>query len=466
MSTVTTPEAAPAPLTLDDFFVGDASSDLQVTGEEKQIELSDTALRLDDWALRRGKDVLADSELMRKVFSAPEGDVMKLRGEERKTFNDLAKQTADFHAAAFEPSPELVDACKNERLHRYMKNLLETPEFKALHNETQLDDTASEFAAASFAKAWVAHSAEAPKEGFAEEMASMLACGTALEEAREEVKNLRDAQDALGLDRNNLGATFKRVKNSKRLREICQLAGRYRRFAQARQRRKVLHGRDDVVGVVLDGDVGRMLPHELAQLDDPDLELDVLRRLVERGVMCREYRGIEPKAAGPIVVVVDESGSMNGDPINTAKAMALALAWVARSQKRYCCLVGFAGATEGNFLVIPPGSNDQESLMQWLEHFYSGGTDMDVPCDVLPKRWGELGCPKGKTDIIVITDAICRIPETLQKSFNAWKQAEQVKMISLVINSAPGDLASVSDQVHRVRSLGLEEAAVGEALSI
>jgi uncharacterized protein with von Willebrand factor type A (vWA) domain len=182
--------------------------------------------------------------------------------------------------------------------------------------------------------------------------------------------------------------------------------------------------------------------------------------------MCREYRGIEHKARGPIVVIVDESGSMSGEPIWTAKAIALALAWVARHQKRYCCLVGFAGATEGNFLVLPPGKTDDAALMDWLEHFFSGGTDMDVPCDILPKRWDELGCPPGKTDIVCITDAICHIPDAIRNNFLAWKAATQVKMISLIINSEPGDLARVSDRVHRVPSLSLEEEAVGEALSV
>lgn len=454
-------------------------SDLEVSeaeeGGEAQIPLNPTALELDEWSMRMGREVLEGSEVIQKAIGLQDAgtpgdgneiDSSSLKGEALEKFNDSAKLVADFHGAAFEPEPKMAPACENPRLQQYMKNLLETPEFQALHKETSLDEMASEFAAAAFAKEWVTLSKTEPGEGMEEEMRVMRHAGVALQESKQEVERLRDAQDALGIGHKEISGAFKRVRDSEQLRKICQLAGRYRRLAQAKQRQKVVHGRDDMVGVTLDGDIGRLLPHELAQLDDPDLGLDVMRRIIERQAMCREYRGIETKAKGPIVVVVDESGSMSGEPIWTAKAIALALAWIARSQKRFCCLVGFAGATEGNFLVIPPGKNDEEGLMNWLEHFFSGGTDMDVPCDILPKRWEELGCPKGKTDVIVITDAICTIPPLLRKSFNAWKAAEKVKMISLVINSAPGDLALVSDQVHRVPSLSIEQEAVGEALSV
>lgn len=473
-------------------------SDLEVAEERviPEAERSDTALELDDWSRRRGWEVVESSERMQKTFGLD--DPAKLSADKPidDHVSDAALATADFHAAAFEPNPQLAQACKNERIHRYMKNLMETPEFQALHNETQLDEFASEVAAAQFAEQWVAYvKTDEPDGEFKKDMHARKACSKALAGATEEISGLRDAQHALGIggdgggkgqiNGDELAKVFKRVRGNKSLKRICELAGRYRRFAQAQQRKKVLHGRDDVVGVVMDGDIGRLLPHELAQLDDPDLELDVMRRIVERQAMCRDFRGVESKARGPIVVVVDESGSMSGEPLFTAKAVALALAWVARSQNRWCCLVGFSGGTGGSFCVCPPRGatpsyidfEDQEdgkeewtrgpeSLLLWLEHDYSGGTTCDVPLVEIPKRWVELGCPRGKTDLIAITDAQVDVPGEVLKVFNQWKAAEAVKLITLVINSEPGDMAAVSDKIHRVKSLGMEEEGVGDALSV
>ena len=80
-------------------------------------------------------------------------------------------------------------------------------------------------------------------------------------------------------------------------------------MAASRQRQKVAHGLDDVVGVEPGGDVGRLLPSELARLAVPELELDTLRRIVERQALCREHHAVEPVGKGPILVVVDESGA-------------------------------------------------------------------------------------------------------------------------------------------------------------
>src|SRR5439155_16101755 len=156
-----------------------------------------------------------------------------------------------------------------------------------------------------------------------------------------------------------IAALFKRVRSNPTLKRICELAGRYRRVAQSKQRLKATHGYDDLVGVTLDGEVGRLLPHELAKLAVEEFELDAMRRLAERQLMCRLYQAVEPVAKGPILVVVDESGSMAGQKVHTAKALALALAWVARQQRRWAGLVAFSGESGERLLGLPPGRWDE-----------------------------------------------------------------------------------------------------------
>jgi uncharacterized protein with von Willebrand factor type A (vWA) domain len=136
---------------------------------------------------------------------------------------------------------------------------------------------------------------------------------------------------------------FHLVRNDATLQAICALAGRYRRLAQSCQRRKTRHGLDDVVGVEFGGELGRVLPHELVKLAEPAFEREALRRLAEGQLQCREHHATEPVGKGPVIVCVDESGSMTGDPVHTAKAVGLALAWIARRQRRWCALVAYSG---------------------------------------------------------------------------------------------------------------------------
>ena len=52
-----------------------------------------TALRLDDWGMRRGEDVLRENEELQEVLSGVEG------------WEQQAHAASDFHAAAFEVAP-------------------------------------------------------------------------------------------------------------------------------------------------------------------------------------------------------------------------------------------------------------------------------------------------------------------------------------------------------------------------
>src|SRR5947209_2046914 len=342
-----------------------------------------------------------------------------------------------------------------------------------------INSVASEIATAAFAEKFddlKTKEKEEPKEADAadREMATLRAVGRALARAGEEVEEMKETAAALGLgpgmpgtnDPKAIAELFRRVRNDATLRRICELAGRYRRLAQSRQRRKLVHGSDDMVGVVLDGDVGRLLPHELAKLVIPDLEDDVLRRLVERQCMCREYRSSEPVGKGPVIVCVDESGSMQGENVHTAKALALALAWVARQQNRWVALVAYSGDSGERLLALPPGRWDEAALTDWLSQFIGHGSDLDVPVRELPRFYEELKAPRGVTDVLFLTDAKCRIPADVRETFVAWKHQVRARLISLVIGNDPGDLAGVSDETHRVESLAVTEDAVGTALSV
>lgn len=443
-----------------------------VPGAAPATPPSPTALKLDKWSIRRGEEALdvPDSLLARIITDRDEDDAPELA--------ELA--AADFLAAAFEPQvPALVDRCEDPVRHKYLDQLIQTEEFQGLHTETQLDMLASELAAGSFAQGWMALREKHDEKNPPSDIEALSAAGNALKEAEEAVDDLNNTRRALGIGGDGANAQsmpldemrerFQRIRNDGMLRRIIALAGRYRRLAQALQRQKATHGRDDMVGVELGGDLGRLVPSELAALGDDDLEWNALRRLLERGLLCREYRGIEHKGQGPIVVVVDESGSMSGEPIAMAKAFALAMAWVARHQNRWICLVGFSGRTQGTWLTMPPGKWNQEALLEWLSHFFDGGTSMDVPLRQVPERWAELGCPEGITDVIQITDAICNVSPDMATNFLAWKEQTQAKYFTIVLGDGQkdgGDLRQVSDRLWVVPDLSIEQGAVQELMAI
>jgi uncharacterized protein with von Willebrand factor type A (vWA) domain len=426
---------------------------------------SPTALEIDEWGLRRGRDLVAESERLRKAGA-----------------DEFA--AADFFGVAFEPEPKLAGSCADPRRHGFVAQLLDTPEYRALHADTRLDDTAAAIAAGHFAEQFAklkaddtrgsAPPAPAGADDLAGEMAALRAVGKAVTEARKEVDELKDAAAALGLgpgqpgsnDPRAIAALFQRVRNDPALRKISELAGRFRRVAQSKQRQKASHGLDDVVGVEPGGDVGRLLPSELAKLAVPELELDTLRRIVERQTLCREHHSVEPVGKGPILVVCDESGSMEGARAHTAKALALALAWVARQQRRWTGLIAYSGRSGERLLALPPSRWNESALCDWLAAFIGGGSELDLPIEELPRMYGEIGAPVGITDLVMITDARCRLPTELRDRFLDWRRAAYVRAVALVVGGAPGDLAAVCDECHTVPALDPADATVGRVLAL
>jgi hypothetical protein len=369
------------------------ASELAITPTLPETPASDaspTALVLDSWGRRKGEELLVSNERIKALQLSVDA-------------------VADFHAAAFEPSPLLQANCVDALRRDFLEQLLQTPDYRALHQTTMLNGPASEIAACSFAEQFARLKEKDKEKPGAEkrdfQMSTLRAVGRAVDEASKEVEELTEAVGALGMgpgapgsnDPHAIAALYRRVRSSKTLRRICELAGRYRRVAMSRQRQKATHGLDDMVGVTLDGDLGRLLPVELAKLAVPELELDTLRRIVERQAMCRDYRGFEPVAKGPLLVVVDESGSMHGDKVHTAKALALALAWVARHQKRWIALISYSGGTGERLLALPPGRWDEVALLDWLCSFIGGGSHLDVPLRELPDYYRRLNAPRGKT---------------------------------------------------------------------
>jgi len=78
----------------------------------------------------------------------------------------------------------------------------------------------------------------------------------------------------------------------------------------------------------------------------------------------------------------------------------------------------------------------------------------------------ELKAPPGITDVVFVTDAVCRLPPDVREAFRAWKATARVRLVTLVLNTSAGDLLSISDELHFVATLTPDADAVGRVLSL
>ena len=244
------------------------------------------------------------------------------------------------------------------------------------------------------------------------------------------LKAIRDAHTRLG--------------DSHRLKRICKLAGRLERIAASKARSKVKPGVGEVHGIDLGADLSRLLPSELVALRHPRLRLHLLSRLLQRRALTYGMQGKEPQARGPVVVLLDESGSMRSGGKDTwAKAVCLALLSTATRQRRDWHLVSFNGGIIRE-TAIPARQASMADIQAALDHRCAGGTDFNAPIFRAVELLWHSPTMK-KADVVIITDGEANLdPETVQVAQNLTR-TEGVSWFALGVGpDADTELASLA----------------------
>lgn len=456
---------------------------------------------------------------------------------------------ADFFSVAFEPYPEFASMCSRPAKKEFCSLLMQHPQFTAMRSQTKLDVTASQIVAAEFAEIYKKFSSMDSQKGRGGE-----GKGQGDEDEDQDGEGEGEGQDGEGQgkgrqggdpltkeekecieqevqgamtnaqksldEKNELGNafgsragkgegypsqgeidtflnTYKLYKETAWLKSIVKFAGRMIHVARSRQKARTRYGADAFRGVEPGDSVERLLPEELAAIGmEDEVELEALNRLIEGDAQCLETYGTSQAGQGPIILLVDESGSMEGFNIcrtgwskkgldltkyEQAMGIALTVAWMARSQNRWVGLYTFMDGEYTRKLILDPNDrkpNESEELMKWVTKFSGGGTDSYILCETVPSDVdkGLLGKVRGKADILVVSDGdICphrydcardyvNHSKSVADKFNAWKTEHDIKVKGLLVGTKdPGFLKYVSDELHYADSM-LEGSEIAEAV--
>jgi uncharacterized protein with von Willebrand factor type A (vWA) domain len=155
-------------------------------------------------------------------------------------------------------------------------------------------------------------------------------------------------------------------------------------------------------GVYRSGRIARMLPAEMLLLRHPKLRLVWHARHAERALLSyeeddrmRQSRPLpapvlrpsqvpQPQRrleAGPMLLCVDTSGSMQGGAEAVAKAVVLEAMRVAHAQKRACHLFAFGGPQEIVEIELGRDMDALRCLGEFMGQGFHGGTDICGPIE-------------------------------------------------------------------------------------
>jgi uncharacterized protein with von Willebrand factor type A (vWA) domain len=246
-----------------------------------------------------------------------------------------------------------------------------------------------------------------------------------------------------------------RITRNNRLRQVADLVGRFRNLARAKQKDKVKKERDEIHSIKTGADLEHVLPQELAALRHPVLKLDFYRKYTEKSLLQYDLKTKEKQGRGPIVACIDVSGSMNGQPLDWAIAVALGMVDTAARQKRRCKVFFFDTEVKKE-VEFKPGERDIHKIMDIAEMGTAGGTAYEPALKTAQKDIETANYKNA--DVVMVTDGYCDVSEIFLQEFNEAKKRLEFRCYAVLIGRNAEGLKKWSDMVWAVDKLDEDTA--------
>ena len=268
------------------------------------------------------------------------------------------------------------------------------------------------------------------------------------------VKELKKEPFYLQLKMLKTYSTF--FENNPDLRRIVDFVGR-REFDPPGDRIRLSpFGKNRIQTVRFSDYINNLLPMEAAKLLNPSLKrkfyADMLEgKLLSYQLLGKHYTGpprIKPR--GPMIVLVDTSGSMHGAPQTLAKSAVLAMAKRMLSQQRDMKVILFASTSQHLEIELSSRKKMSEKFLNFLIYTFGGGTDFNTALASGLKSLKEKDFQGA--DLLFITDGKSEVSDELVLA--RWEEAKKkynAKVYSLIVgDSGAGGLSKISDYTYLV----------------
>jgi uncharacterized protein with von Willebrand factor type A (vWA) domain len=215
-------------------------------------------------------------------------------------------------------------------------------------------------------------------------------------------------------------------------------------------------GKNRIQTVRFSDSINNLLPMEAAKLLNPAMKrkfyADMLEgKLLSYQLLGKHYTGpprVKPR--GPMIVLVDTSGSMHGAPQTLAKSAVLAMAKRMLSQQRDMKVILFASTSQHLEIELSSRKKMSEKFLNFLLYTFGGGTDFNTALASGLKSLKEKDFQGA--DLLFITDGKSEVSDELVLA--RWEEAKKkynAKIYSLIIDgSGAGGLSEISDYIYFV----------------
>lgn len=266
-----------------------------------------------------------------------------------------------------------------------------------------------------------------------------------------------------------------------KIAKILEIFGRLSPIAANKRANMTRRMKTQLHGVEQGRNVHHQLPTETLMMAMPETEAIWTQRLCESRLMQYELTGEEKLGQGPIIFVIDSSGSMStveGECTRDEWAKAIIMCWLtlARKEKRDVRCYFFSSHGQIQRFDFPfhtkPETVDtfRERLLDACEFFWGRGTDLDGAV------WKALADLKAETatrgafakaDVVIVSDGDAYFNDPM--AVVREREALNCNVYSILIGRDQGcedQLAAVSNKVIPLRSVVECEAALDTVFTI
>ncbi|MCK8825789.1 VWA domain-containing protein [Fuchsiella alkaliacetigena] len=217
----------------------------------------------------------------------------------------------------------------------------------------------------------------------------------------------------------------KEMKENRKVLEVVEKLGRnYISETEKKQPKINKRGKSEVFGLHRSNDLVRLLPSELVNFEDEELEYLFYSKFLEHTLLTYELvsktrEEKEELKKGPVIACLDTSGSMSGLPILKAKALLLSISEILEEENRSLYILLFGSAGEIKELHIKK-KEQSAKILHFLKQGFGGGTDFETPL----KRGVKIIEDQeeyNKADILMITDGLCKVTDDFTKYLSKKK---------------------------------------------
>lgn len=222
------------------------------------------------------------------------------------------------------------------------------------------------------------------------------------------------------------------------MKALADMVGRMKRFALGVRATRITDVAHEPYDVHNGNELRHLLKAEYALLATRETSYEFFRRYADKELLQYKLRGTEDAGKGPIVMVIDKSGSMDGDPFRWAMGVSEALRRFAAEDGRDFVAFFFGNNDDRNRFDFPKGSGPFEKVLTFLSVRADGGTQFDgVLTEALSVASAAFdGDSKGKADIVFITDGQAHLGDSWINGFNAERERAGVRVFGVQIGGA------------------------------